>query len=162
MSTAEPPSDPAPDAEVTLRDISRANYMEILRLKVADDQTGFVADNASSLAQAHFHDEAFYRGIYAADTPVGFMMLECWPKLGEVGLWRFMIDQRYQGRGYGRRAIELITALVRDTFDYTDRLLTSHVDKPGNPGAFYESCGFTYTGEVHDGEPVMTRPLRDE
>jgi len=135
--------------------------MEIMRLEVTAAQCGFVARNPESLAQAHFHDEAFYRGIYAADTPVGFMMLECWPELGEVGLWRFMIDQRYQGRGYGAAAIDLTADLVRDTFDYTDRLLVSHVQADGHPGPFYERCGFTYTGEIHDGEPVMTRPLRD-
>lgn len=147
--------------EVTLREIARENYMEILRLRVREDQDGFVASNAASLAQAHFHDEAFYRGIYAGDTPVGFMMLECWPDLGDVGLWRFMIDREHQGRGYGSRAIELIAELVRQNFDYTDCLLVSHVEKEGHPGPFYERQGFVYTGEIHDGERVLSLRLRD-
>jgi diamine N-acetyltransferase len=161
MGSAPAPADPSPDDVITLREITRESYMQILRLEVSDEQEPFVASNAASLAQAHFHEEAFYRGIYVDDTAVGFMMLECWPEEGDVGLWRFMIDHRYQGRGYGTAAIALIVELVRNTFEYTDCLLVSHVDKPGHPGPFYERCGFTYTGEVHDGEPVMSIPLRD-
>ena len=35
-----------------------------------------MANNAVSLAQAHFTPEAWYRAIYAGETPVGFMMLD--------------------------------------------------------------------------------------
>ena len=166
MTPSQPDSDavgaPSSDATVSLREITEANYAEFLRLMVAPEQRAHVANNATSFAQALFHDEAFFRGVYAGETPVGFMMLECWPKLGEVGLWRFMIDARYQRRGYGRQAIERIVELVRDRFDYTNRLLVSHAPVEGHPGPFYERVGFTYTGDVHDGEPVMERPLQRE
>jgi len=76
----------------------------------------FVATNAVSLAQAHFHPEAWYRLIHAGATPVGFVMLEDWTALPDrapddwkadpyVYLWRFMIDQRYQRQGFGARAL---------------------------------------------------------
>ena len=37
--------------------------------------------------------------------------------------------------------------------------LTSHVRGPGDAGAFYEACGFAYTGEIDDGEHIMRLPL---
>ncbi len=75
--------DPASDANVTLREITRETYRDVLFLKVSDAQEQFVASNSNSLAQALFHDEAWFRGIYADDVPVGFVMLEVWTKEGE-------------------------------------------------------------------------------
>ena len=64
------------DPKIELRELDKSNYRDILNLKVADNQTGFVASNAISLAQALFHSQAWYRGIYRGDTAVGFVMLE--------------------------------------------------------------------------------------
>lgn len=59
----------------------------------------FAASNAVSLAQALSHGEAWYRAIYAGETPVGFVMLEVWPERAEYGIWRFMIGAAHQGQG---------------------------------------------------------------
>ena len=37
---------------ITFREIDKSNYMECICLKVKDEQRGFVADNARSLADA--------------------------------------------------------------------------------------------------------------
>lgn len=55
--------------------MTRDNLTEVLRLKVRPEQEKCVASNAYSLAQAHFYpEEAWFRAIYADETPVGFMM----------------------------------------------------------------------------------------
>jgi diamine N-acetyltransferase len=62
--------------EVTLREITKDNWRDLLRLKVAPSQEQFVASNAMSIAEAHFNPEvAWFRAIYAGDVPVGFLML---------------------------------------------------------------------------------------
>ena len=142
------------DAEIQFRELTRENYPEVLKLEVREDQQKLVAHNWSSVAQAHFHDEAYFRGIYAGDTPVGFFMLEVWSEQQEYGLWRFMIDQRYQRQGLGRKAMEKIIAHVR-TLPGATEFFTSHVDTDGNPGPFYEKLGFAYTGEVDGTERIM-------
>lgn len=143
---------------VTLREIDRSNYREILRLKVAADQTRFVASNAVSLAQAHFHVEAWYRGIYTGDTAVGFVMLEIDEKKPEYYLWRYMIDEKHQGKGYGHQAMELVIEYVRNLPDATE-LILSYVPMEGNPKGFYEKFGFIETGEVEAGELIMKLDL---
>ena len=160
-SAADPEVDADVDAESHLhfREITRDNYAAILRLEVAEAQRRFVATNAVSLAQALFHDEAYYRAIYLDDTPIGFFMLEHRPARAEYALWRFMIDARHQRRGHGRRALARIIDLVR-TFPRAIELFLSHVPGEGNPGPFYERLGFTYTGDELDGEPVMRLDLR--
>ena len=142
-----------------LREVTKANLREVLRLKVAPEQERFVATNAVSLAQAHFDPEiAWFRAICDGDTPVGFVMLDDNPKTRTYTLWRFMIDARYQRKGYGREALELVFAHVKTRPGATE-LFTSCVDAPGGPGPFYEGLGFTYTGALDEGERVMRRPL---
>jgi diamine N-acetyltransferase len=86
-------------------------------------------------------------------------MLSDKPEQAEYVLWRFMIDTRYQGRGHGRAALELVIAHVKSRPSAT-ALYTSHVPGKGCPGPFYESMGFCYTGEGdEDGELIMKLDL---
>jgi diamine N-acetyltransferase len=76
----------------------------------------------------------------------------------EYGVWRFMIDERQQGKGYGRKALRLVIAHVR-TLPGATELLLSVVPGEGSPGPFYQGLGFAFTGEVQHGEHVMRLPL---
>ena len=153
MQPTPTPSDTIPT--VTLRQVTAETVRAICDLKVAAHQSNFVAPNAVSIAQAYFEPEnAWFRAVYADETPVGFLMLDDDPANAEYGLWRFMIDERYQGQGYGRRALELLIAHVRTRPGATE-LLTSCVPGDGSPCPFYERMGFVYTGEEDDGELVM-------
>ncbi len=148
------------DLEVTLREITKENWRDILRLKVAPHQEQFVASNAVSIAEAHFKPEvAWFRAVYAGDVPVGFLMLEDDVAQQEYFLWRFMISEQYQGHGYGRKALELFFAHVK-TRPGANAVETSCVPAQGGPGSFYEKMGFVYTGkEEEDGELCMRREL---
>jgi diamine N-acetyltransferase len=144
--------------EVTLREITRENLRDVLRLQVAPEQEQFVANNAVSLAQAHFEPVTpDYRAVYAGEVPVGFLMLGHTDE-GSHYLWRFMIDQRFQRKGYGRKALKLLFAHVK-TLPNANALYTSCVPADGGPGPFYEKLGFVYTGEEEDGELCMIREL---
>ena len=146
-------------AEVSLREITKDTLRDVLNLKVAPDQERFVASNAISIAQAHFSpDVAWFRAVYAGDTPVGFLMLDDDPSKQKYFLWRFMVDAQHQGRGIGRRALELLIGHVR-TRPGASALYASCVPGEGSPGPFYEKMGFVYTGEEEDGEIVMRRDL---
>ena len=166
MTEAAPPDKAS---LVTLREVTRENLRDILRLKVSPAQERLVAPNAVSIAQAHFHPEAWFRGICAGDTAVGFAMLEDWSRLPElapgnwrhepyVGLWRFMIDARYQSLGFGAQAMRLLVDHARSV-PGTRAMLLSFVDMPGSPEGFYRRFGFERTGEVSEGEHVMRLAL---
>ena len=150
---------------VSLVAITRDNLREFLRLKVAPAQEGFVASNAVSIAQAHFHPEAWFRGIVAGGVPVGFAMLEDWSQSPGsapedwrreryVGLWRFMIDARFQSLGFGARALRLLIDHARGVSGAKSMLL-GFIDAPGGPEGFYRRCGFERTGEMDEDEHVM-------
>lgn len=141
-------------AAVTLREITQDTVRDIIRLKVSPEQTRFVADNATSIAQAYFEPRAWFRAIYADETPVGFVMLYDDPDAAEYYLWRYMLDSRYQRLGFGRRALEQVIDYVRSRPN-ARALRTSYVPGEGSPEMFYAGLGFVNTGEVDDGENVM-------
>ena len=149
---------------VSLREITASTVRAITDLTVAPAQRGFVASNAVSLAEALFNTEAWYRAIYLADEPVGFVMLydetlrEPPPEIPQIALWRFMIDARYQRRGIGKAALEQVVAHVRAKRAVT-LLTVSYVPGPGCPEPFYLACGFRHTGQVDGGEIVLELPL---
>ena len=154
------PDDPEPrsPASVSLRDITAETVRTVCALRVRPDQEQFVAPNAFSLAQALFEPRAWYRAIYADDTPVGFVMLDVDPQAAEYTLWRFMIAAAHQRHGYGRRALELIVDHVR-TLPAATELRTSYQPGEGSPAPFYIGFGFEETGELDEGERVLRLPL---
>lgn len=151
---------------VTLREITADTVRAVTKLSVAENQQGFVAPNAVSLAQALFAPEAWYRAIYSGEELVGFVMLEDESLLSppsprpEVGVWRFMIDAKFQGRGIGRAALLLVIEHVRSKNLFTS-LQLSYVPGPACPEPFYLALGFRHTGRVDGDEIVLELPLAD-
>lgn len=148
----------APGATITLREVTKETVRVVCNLKVRPDQERFVAPNAISIAQAYFEPHAWFRAIYADETPIGFVMLYDDAEKPEYLLWRYMIAGEHQGKGYGRRAMGLVIEHVR-TRPGARELLTSYVPGEGSPGPFYHSLGFVDTGEVDDGENVARLTL---
>lgn len=146
------------DAAVTLREVTQDTVRAICNLQVAEDQRGYVAPNAVSIAQAYFEPCAWFRAVYADDDPVGFVMLHDEPEKQEYYLWRFMIDAGHQGRGFGKRALDLVVDYVRER-PGAGALLSSFVPGDAGPGGFYLRYGFVETGEVDEGEVVIRLDL---
>ena len=151
----------ADGAVVELREVTADNVRPVMLLQVAPGQWGFVAPNAVSIAQAAFAPLRWSRAVYADDVPVGFALLSLDEAKREYFLWRFMIDARFQGLGYGRAAMGLIAEHVRE-LPGAAALVTSWVPAPGGPEPFYRGLGFEPTGAVEDGEVVARLDLTSE
>jgi diamine N-acetyltransferase len=95
--------------------------------------------------------------VHAEDTPVGFVMIAdevANPDYIPHYLWKLLIDERHQGRGYGTATLDLIVAYFGGRPGV--EVLTAHAGQgDGSPIAFYERYGFERTGEVVDGEAVL-------
>lgn len=140
--------------EVTLREITKETVRAILDLKVAPEQDNLVAPNAVSIAEAHFEEKAWFRAVYAGETPVGFVMTAEDHERPFFYLWRYMIDAKYQGKGYGAKALNLLIERIKALPNATEMKL-SVVPEEGSAIQFYEKLGFVDTGELHDGEMVF-------
>jgi diamine N-acetyltransferase len=158
-------------ARVELRDIvTDADRAAAIALRVTPDQEQFVADVETSLREAVEYPEACVRYWTAndGDRVVGFVMLsdgipadvlEADPTLvGPYFLWRLLIDEQEQRRGYGSAALDALVEYVR-TRPGADALLTSAGQGEGSPQPFYERYGFVPTGKIHEGEVVLRLDL---
>ena len=155
---------------ISLRPVDSTNYRECIELSVEPEQQSFVASNVQSLADAYVWREAAEPyAVYSDEEMVGFALL--FPFAGDVDddsipepgteqgmvLVRLMIDATFQGRGYGRDALEAIVENLRDRGLPTIRLSVV----PDNEQAleFYRRNGFTETGAIHGGEIAMERRI---
>jgi diamine N-acetyltransferase len=134
----------------------------VLALRTTSEQERFVSGVADSLQEAIDEPDgrAIAWGLYDADTPVGFVMIS--DEVGAPGyiahyLWKLLIDEHHQRRGYGTAALDLVVAYFND---HADELWTSAGIGEGSPIPFYERYGFEQTGEtVCDGEMLLRLDL---
>jgi diamine N-acetyltransferase len=144
---------------VELRPITQENFQAVINLAVSPEQSDFVAPNVRGIAETHIYPDAEPRAVYAGDELVGFVLLHPMddPAEGHC-IVRLMIDQRFQGRGLGRQALEAaVEWIVRERG--VDRVRLSVVPSNEAARALYRSAGFVETGELDDGELVMVRRI---
>lgn len=143
-------------ADVELRGVTAENRHAIADLELAPDQKNLVASNAESLAETRTDPDARPRAVYAGERLVGFLMYDPGEPSDdprEALIYRFMIDRRYQGEGYGRAALAKAIAEIR-ALPRMRKIAISYM--PGNPVTkqFYASFGFKEVGTDEDGEMI--------
>jgi diamine N-acetyltransferase len=132
---------------IQLREITMENFRECIHLSVRQDQMDFVAPNVYSLAEAKADGVSNPFAIYHNDIMVGFIMY-CFDQAEHKGyVDRLMIDQRYQGNGYGRAAMkEVIQRLKRMSGCKQIQTSFAHVNIVAEN--LYSSLGFHPTGKA--------------
>lgn len=146
---------------VELREITKDNIEQVLSLEVYDHQRDFVSTTAHSLAQAWvYNDTAFPYAVYSDNIPVGFVMLGYYEIKDQYTLWKFLIDKRHQGKGYGTKALMLAIDLLVEKYHvneiYTGVAFGNHIAKQ-----LYESVGFKETGEKDNFQLEMKLTISD-
>lgn len=126
---------------IHLVDIDPGNWR--LKLEVAESQKHYVANSAVMLARAYAYREQRSRAfvIYNDETPVGMGMYHDCPNLDAFDLSQIFIDERYQGKGYGKAATKLVLEAMKHDGKYSKAVLC-YIE--GNDAAkkLYESFGF--------------------
>jgi len=145
---------------VSLEPINDSNRSLVEALTVSPIQEQFVAGVADSLVEAAEEPggRAIHWAIYAEGIPVGFVMISDevdGPGYIPQYLWRLLIDQRHQRRGYGAAALDLVVEYFRGR-PGVEVMWTSCGEGDGSPLGFYERYGFTQTGDrVFDDEILL-------
>lgn len=152
---------PQAAGRVTLQAVTPDDVRSVCELRVAASQERFVTSAAVSLAEAYVYPPAWCRAVYAvADGLVGFVMLHDTEDEPGYMLWRLLIDERYQGRGYGREAVRQVINYV-ETRPAALELKVGARRGEGSPRPFYQSLGFVITGQVVDNdEDVLSLDLK--
>ena len=157
-----------------LKKINRKNVGEILKLEVFDNQKSFVAPNNISIIEAYLaiveNGHVFTFGIYNDDAPVGFLMIGFdvnsddvdAPKIakGNYNIRRFMIDKKFQGKGFGKKAMDLALEFVNTFPCGTAKYCWLSYESDNDVAQqLYQSAGFVETDEKAGEEIVAILKL---
>lgn len=145
---------------VQLKVVTRENWEDALKLQVRENQIKFVPAVAVSLAKVYIKPdgenvEYIPFAIYDGDLIVGFIMHAFVRETSNM-YWinGFIIDQRQQGNGYGKAALQEIINLIKNRFKECKEIrLTVHKDNIFAK-KLYECYGFQPLGQEYDGEQV--------
>lgn len=143
---------------VELRTIDDDNRVKCMALKVTEEQAQYICSNRESLNDAIENDTvARPFAIYIDGAMVGFKMFAFDEDYEDPDdrywLWRFMIDEKLQGMGYGRLALQEIIKYFKTHGANHIKLST----KESNIVALslYRKFGFKENGEMNDEEIVL-------
>lgn len=141
--------------EFNFKDINKRNWQDVIKLKVKDNQKDFIESNAVSIAESKYIENWMLKGIYLKEELIGFAMYGYFQDEKRLWLDRFMIDYKFQGKGYGKKALEELIDYILNEFNSRELYLSVFED---NKLALkvYKSIGFEFNGEVDiDGELIM-------
>lgn len=150
-------------ADLTLRPVDLTNLALVLALEPAPGQEAYVASNAVALAEAAYVPGQEAAAAWLGDGPVG---LAVWgpyhvgddylapPEPGSTMIEHVMIAAPFQGRGLGRRLVELVSQrILADPF--CRRAVLAVHENNTTARALYSALGYRAFGRDRDGDPLM-------
>ncbi len=143
---------------ISFREITQENFFTCMRLSVRDDQP-FVASNAFSVAESKLFPDWITRAVYHEDEMVGFVMYSMNYEKSELYLCRFMIDQKHQGKGYGKATLELLKEIAMNDEKIRKMTLSTNPEN-ANGIRIYEKFGFVDMKYKEDDEEVFSLDLK--
>ena len=127
---------------VTLGPIKASNWKDCIDLQPAPEQMDWVPSNLYSIAEAQFYPEARSRAIYnQEDQLVGYALYGRDVSTGKWKIFRLMIDHAFQGRGYGKAALNQIITDISQRPD-GDEILICYWDTNQAARKLYAQLGF--------------------
>lgn len=166
---------------IHLEKVSWDNYEKVIKLRVNKDQEDYVASNKASLIHA-FLESSDGTPVYAfaimnGKRVVGFMQImygddwtgyerEDWLSSDLYKeyegkkyyyIWRFMIDKKYQKRGYGREALKQTLDFIKtNPAGDAEYVLLSYEPSNEVGRKLYASFGFeeVFKEYLHDDDEV--------
>jgi diamine N-acetyltransferase len=149
-----------------LRPITMDDVGPLHKVTVRDDQSDFVAPNAVTIAQARFETGVYDFCIWDGDRRVGMLALIDMSEhedRSEIDapdgayIWRLLIGQDAQGKGYGTAAMAFSEEWARQRGCRVVQVQA--VESNTAAIAFYERLGYALTGKMSDGEVQLEKLL---
>lgn len=133
---------------IRLEKINEDNFIEAFNLKLSKNQESFVSHPIRSLAQAYvYYNQCTPFGIFEDNVMVGYVMIIYDYDSDEYNIWHMMIDERYQHKGYGKKAFEKCLEYIRTKpFGKGDKVVLTCNENNSTALNLYKSFGFIETG----------------
>lgn len=141
--------------KITIRPISKENWHDAIQLKVNKEQEEFIASNLFSIAEVQFLENFKAMGVYLDNDMIGFALFGIDSDDGNFWIYRLMVDQKYQGRGFGYHAVlNVIHEIKQQNHSQIPCIMIGY--QPSNEGArnTYRKAGFIETEMAPWGEQL--------
>lgn len=110
---------------IIIKNITKDNWEECIKLSVSKDQQAFLPSNAYSLLEAAYDPNIKTAGIYKDETMIGFSAYAL-DADNDLSLTKFMIDESFQGKGYGKQALVKVLNKIKATYANKEIWLSIH------------------------------------
>ncbi|MFJ9463038.1 GNAT family N-acetyltransferase [Viridibacillus arvi] len=146
-----------------LIEIDKSNWLNVVFLTTNKENMPtlceeFVASNALSIVQAQFEKTWITKAIEMDGQLIGFTMYGFSEEQNFFELCRIMIDRKFQGNGYGPKAILLVVEEMKKLEGCNEIYLST---EPNNERGkrIYEKLGFENTGRIVENEELYCLKL---
>ncbi len=131
---------------IHFRDIDNTNKYAVRKIKLKPEQENFIETVDQCLEEANTYDEWHPVAIYCDEEIVGFAMYGSFGPNKHTWIDRIIIDEKYQGRGFGKIAMIRLIDIVSKEYG-VNTIYLSIIE--GNVLAYnlYKSIGFKYMNE---------------
>lgn len=140
---------------IRLIDVNEENWLDIRELSVSEPQKGFLDSAVGILARGYVYrrDRAKVIGIEEDGTVIGVALVKDMDEEPACyDLQQFMIDARFQGKGYGTAALRMLLSELEKERKYN---CVEVCVKKTDAAALrvYEKTGFVDTGYIDEEVP---------
>ena len=141
---------------IRIKAVDAQNILDVCELTTNQDSVGATIEghfccNAISIAEAKYDPEMHPNAIYNNNVLIGFFMYQRAENQAEIAtICRFMIDDQFQQKGFGRKAFEYVLRGLKIQGVKKVILRFSGANRIAKKLCL--SFGFQFTGKTHQNE----------
>lgn len=144
---------------IRLEDITQENFSECISLEVNEGEKNYVSSNVKSIAESKIWPFWIPKAIYSEITMVGFLMYAKDYEDGKLDICRLMIDKKYQGKGFGKKALKVMENISRNDKGI-NRIVVHVVNENIKAKSIYLKYGFVDKKIIEYGQDVFELNIR--
>ncbi|MEN2767691.1 GNAT family N-acetyltransferase [Ornithinibacillus xuwenensis] len=131
---------------VYFRDIDDKNEFTVRNITLKSGQENFIETVDECLKEASIYPEWHPVAIYKDEIIIGFAMYGSFGPNKDTWIDRIMIDEKYQGNGYGRIAMKKLIDIVSKEYG-VNVIYLSIIEENKVAYRLYTSMGFEFMNE---------------
>jgi diamine N-acetyltransferase len=141
-----------------LIEVDESNWR--LGLKVSTTQESYVSDSMKLLARAYAYRNLRSKAyvICNNEIAVGMALYYDSDSLSAYNFSQLFIDERYQGRGYGIKASQMLLELMKLDEKF-NKVVLCFIEGNNIAKKLYEKLGFELTGDRDEDKIIMQKFL---
>lgn len=135
--------------ELYFRDIDNTNEAIVKNIKLKAGQENYIESVEECLQEAETYEAWHPVAIYHDEDIVGFAMYGSFGVNKDTWIDRIMIDEKYQGKGFGRKAMVKLIDIVSKEYG-VNTIYLSIIEENKAAYNLYKSIGFKF---INDRDP---------